>query len=289
MRNNTRRLPESAAPLLEQVRYEVIPTATIEDKVYAAVPRDVTVTVTASPVKGLDATLDLAERLARANYRVIPHVSARLVVDREHLKDIVDRLRDIGVEDVFVPAGDAQTPAGRYEGSLPLLADLTELGRPFPQLGITGYPESHPAIDDDVTVQAMWDKRAHATYIVSNLCFDPRAIATWLTRIRRRGVTMPVQLGIAGPVETTKLLSMATKIGVGESTRFLTNHVSWFMRLASPGGFSPERLLGQVTRAAEPAAGIAGLHVFTFNQVAETEQWRQALIARAGGRVAAAG
>ena len=70
-------------------------------------------------------------------------------------------------------------------------------------------------------------------------------------------------------------------IGVGESTRFLTNHVSWFMRLASPGGYSPEKLLRQVTTAtAGSDPNIAGLHVFTFNQVAETEQWRQALLAR---------
>ena len=78
---------------------------------------------------------------------------------------------------------------------------------------------------------------------------------------------------------------MATKIGVGESTRFLTSHASWFMRMASPGGYSPERLLRQLsaaTSAADP--NIAGLHVFTFNQVAETEAWRQALLARGAVR-----
>jgi methylenetetrahydrofolate reductase (NADPH) len=117
---------------------------------------------------------------------------------------------------------------------------------------------------------------------VSNLCFDAKLLVSWLARIRRRGVTLPVQLGLAGPVETTKLLSMAGKIGVGESTRFLTNHVSWFMRLASPGGYSPEKLLRQVTGATTGDQGVAGLHVFTFNQVAETERWRQSLLA--GGR-----
>jgi methylenetetrahydrofolate reductase (NADPH) len=267
--------------LLQRVRYEVIPTASVEDKVLASVPKDVTVTVTASPTKGLDTTLDLAVQLAGAGYRVVPHISARLVVDKAHLSDIVARLAAAGIDNVFVPAGDAAEPAGSYEGSLPLLADLTALGSPFGSVGITGYPETHPSIDDDITVQAMWDKRAHATYIVSNLCFDAKMIGTWLARVRKRGVTLPVYLGLAGPVETTKLLSMATKIGVGESTRFLTNHVSWFMRMASPGGYSPEKLLRQVsaaTSATDP--NIAGLHVFTFNQVAETEAWRQALLER---------
>ena len=36
-----------------------------------------------------------------------------------------------------------------------LLQDLKELGNPFPEVGITGYPESHPTISDDLTVQAI--------------------------------------------------------------------------------------------------------------------------------------
>jgi methylenetetrahydrofolate reductase (NADPH) len=279
-RRGSPNVPEPVRDLLRRARYEVIPTATIEDKVLACVPRDVTMTVTASPTRGLDTTLDLAERLARAGYRVVPHVSARLVVDKVHLSEIVDRVRAAGIVDVFVPAGDAEVPAGSYDGSLPLLADLTALGSPFRTVGITGYPESHPSIDDDITVQAMWDKRVHATNIVSNMCFDAKTIRAWLVRIRKRGVDLPVHLGLAGPVETTKLLSMAGKIGVGESTRFLTNHVSWFMRLAKPGGYSPERLLSQIATATSADANISGLHLFTFNQVAETEAWRQALISR---------
>src|SRR6266545_2783438 len=227
MRNNLRRSGSGVADLLGRVRYEVIPTDTIEDKVLASVPRDVTLTVTASPVKGLAATLDLAERFSGHGYRVVPHISARLVVDEVHLKDIVERMRAIGIDDVFVPAGDADPPAGRYDSALPVLAELTAIGRPFSQVGITGYPESHPAIDDDITVQAMWDKRTHGTYIVSNLCFDPAVLVTWIRRVRRRNVTLPIQVGLAGPVERTKLVAMAAKIGVGESAKFLTKHPSW--------------------------------------------------------------
>jgi len=268
----------AVARLLEAVRYEVIPTKTIEEKVVGAVPKDVTVTVTASPAKGIEATVDLAVSLAGHGFSVVPHVSARLVRDKGHLAEIVDRLRAAGIDDVFVPAGDADPPAGVYDASLPALVDLAALGDPFRRVGITGYPESHPAIDDDVTVQAMWDKRSHATYIVSNLCFDPATIASWVKRVRRRGVELPIQLGIAGPVERTKLLSMATKVGVGQSTKFLSDHAGWFARMFAPG-YTPERLLGKV---AGDVGGlqyaVAGLHVFTFNQVAETEAWRQTLL-----------
>jgi methylenetetrahydrofolate reductase (NADPH) len=270
--------------LLHSVRYEVLPAKATEDKVLAHVPRDVVVTVTASPVKGLEPTLDLATRLTAHGCRVVPHVPARLLRDDAHLKDVVDRLREAGVDDVFVPAGDADPPAGAYDGALPVLRRLSELGSPFGHVGITGYPESHPLIHDDITIQAMWDKQAHATYIVSNLCFDPRVLGDWVGRIRRRDITLPVHVGVAGPVQRAKLLSMAAKIGVGESTRFLTRHASWFLRFATPGGYSPERLLARSAGAlSSPSARVAGLHLFTFNQIAETERWRCAVLDRLGG------
>ena len=268
--------------LLSTVRYEVLPARATEDKVLAHVPRDVVVTVTASPVKGLEPTLDLTGRLAAHGYRVVPHVPARLLRDDVHLKEVVSRLREAGVDDVFVPAGDADPPAGSYDGALPVLRRLTELDDPFTHVGITGYPESHPLIHDDITIQAMWDKRAHATYIVSNLCFDPRVLGEWIARIRRRDVTLPVYLGVAGPVQRTKLLAMATKIGVGESTRFLTKHASWFLRFAAPGGYSPDTLLRRTEEALPASAAVAGLHLFTFNQIAETEAWRRSLLERLG-------
>ena len=31
-----------------------------------------------------------------------------------------------------------------------------------------------------------------------------------------------------------------------------------------------------------PGSGVTGLHLFTFNQVQQTEEWRRELLARAG-------
>ena len=211
----------SAAALLAQPRYEVFPSGSVEQAVADWVPPGMTVTVTASPARGLDATLDLTERLAARGYRVVPHLSARLVVDDAHLAAIVARLLACGVDDVFVPAGDADPPAGQFDSALSLLTRLTEMGRPFARVGITGYPESHPRIEDDITVQAMWDKRHHSSYIVSNLCFDPAVLRKWVARIRARGVTLPLYVGLAGPVDRARLLRMAARAGVAESTRFL--------------------------------------------------------------------
>jgi methylenetetrahydrofolate reductase (NADPH) len=273
------------APLLHHVRYEVLPTASAHDAVLEAVPQDVVVTITASPTKGLEPTLELAERLAAAGYHVVPHLSARLVRDAAHLGEIVARLTAISVDDVFVPAGDADAPAGEFNSALDVLERLAELGSPFPRVGITGYPETHPKIEDDITVQSMWDKRRHATYIVSNLCFDPSVLRQWIVRIRRRGVTLPLLVGLAGPVDRTKLIQMATKIGVADSARFVAGHSSAFVRLSTPGAYQPERLLDRVgSTLADPSSVVTGLHVFTFNQVRQAEEWRQRLLAELSAR-----
>ncbi len=281
MRN--KRTAATLVRLLEHARYEVLPTASTEDKVLAHVPRDLVVTVTASPSKGMEATLDLAERLAGHGYDVVPHLAARMVSGRAELTEVVERLRGKGVSRVFVPGGDAEA-VGDYPDALALLEDLKELGSPFSHVGITGYPESHPTIHDDLTVQSMWDKRRYATHIVSNLTFDPALVRDWVHRLRARGVTMPLLLGIPGPVERTKLLGMATKIGVGESTRFLAKNKGLFARLAAPGGFTGESFLEKCAPAlGEDGALVEGLHVFTFNQVAETEAWRTGLLEQLRG------
>ena len=269
------------ADMLTSARFEVLPTGSIEDRVLEHLPVGRTVTVTASPAKGIEATLDLTERLARQGYAAVPHLAARMVSGRSELEEICARMRAAGVRTVFVPGGDQDPPAGDYSSALDLLEDLTALGSPFPEVGITGYPESHPTISDDLTVQSMWDKRRHATHVVSNLSFDPAVIRVWLDRLRARGVMMPMLLGIPGPIDRAKLLTMATKIGVGDSTRFLAKHKGTFARLAAPGGFTGERFLEQCAPVlARPEALVTGLHVYTFNQVAETEAWRRSYLDR---------
>jgi methylenetetrahydrofolate reductase (NADPH) len=279
MRNRAR--AEVLESLLSRVRYEVLPTANVVDEVYAHLPAGSTVTVTASPAKGLEATLDIAERLAALGFDVVPHLAARMIDGEGHLAEITHRLRLAGVSQVFVPAGDADPAEGGYRSALEVLDDLAIAGTPFREVGITGYPESHPSINDDLTIQAMWDKRHHATQIVSNLTFDPDVLAVWIARVRARGVQLPILVGLPGPVERMKLLSMATKIGVGESARFLAKNGGLFARIATPGGYDPLRFLsGAAETLAMAEMNVAGLHLFTFNQVAATEAWRVAQLER---------
>ena len=268
------------AAFLRSPRYEVLPTEDVEGLVLAHVPREVTITVTASPRRGMDATIDLARRLAAHGYSVVPHVSARMVRDADHLRSILGAVEQMGSHNVFVVAGDAREPAGEYPDSVSLLDAMARDRRPA-EIGVTGYPESHSFIDDDLTIQAMWDKRRVATYIVSNLCFNPGTVKRWIGRVRRRKVDLPIFIGMAGVTDPAKLLRVSTRIGIADSARFLRGHSSWLMRMVRPGGYEPGRFLNSLLPdIAAPERRVAGLHVFTFNELEPTERWRQAMLAR---------
>ena len=269
------------AEFLRAPRYEVLPTDDVEERVLAAVPREVTITVTASPRRGIDATIGLAERLAAHGYQVVPHVSARLIKDERHLREVLDRVAAIGRNEIFVVAGDAKEPAGEFPDSVSLLTALSREPHGLREIGVTGYPERHSFIEDDLTIQAMWDKRRIATYIVSNLCFDPRVVKKWVARVRRRGVQLPIYIGLAGVADPAKLLRISTRIGVVDSARFLRGHTNWFMRMIQPGGYDPGRFTaGLLPDLAASERKVAGLHVFTFNEIEPTERWRQETLAR---------
>ncbi|HEY4889842.1 MAG TPA: methylenetetrahydrofolate reductase [Candidatus Dormibacteraeota bacterium] len=267
---------------LRAPRYEVLPTEDVEGLVVTHVPHEVTITITASPRRGMEATINLAERLSRQGYTVVPHLSARLIRDAMHLDEILASLKEIRVDDVFVIAGDAREPAGQFPDSVSLLEAMMRAGHGLRDIGVSGYPESHSFIDDDMTIQAMWDKRRIATYIVSNLCFDPRVIKKWVGRVRRRKVELPIHVGMAGVADPAKLLRVSTRIGIVDSARFLRGHSNWFLRTLQPGGYNPERFVSALLPdIAAPERKVAGLHVFTFNEIEPTERWRQQMLARA--------
>ena len=275
---------EALAELLRRPRYEVFPLPGIEDELVQHVPIDVKVTVTSSPRRGLEATLRLAEEVARRGFAVVPHVAARLVADEGHLSEIVERLAKIDVREIFVIAGDAQSPAGKFAGAYDLLAAISQLEHQLDQIGISGYPESHPFISDETTIQTMFDKAPHASYIVSQLCLDPGVIAWWIGAVRERGVALPIYVGVPGVAPRRKLLRISTKIGVGDSARYLRKQGGVLARLLLRGSVGP----GYLVEGLSPElARIAGFHVYTFNELRETERWRQEALERLSRSAAA--
>jgi methylenetetrahydrofolate reductase (NADPH) len=269
----------SVSELLRSSRFELLPLDGIYDQVVEHLGTDTKVTVTASPRKGLEATLELSERLSAAGYPVVPHLSARLVRDRVHLEEVLARLGRAGITELFVPAGDATEP-GEFQGAADLLEAMGEARTQFQRIGITGYPESHHLISDDETIRAMFVKAEMATDIVSQLCFDPATIGWWIGAVRARGVRLPIWIGLPGCVDNAKLVRISMKIGVAESARYVRHQRGVLSRVLMRQ-FKPTRLLDELAQiVSEPDAGVAGFHLYTFNEVGRTERWRQRAIAR---------
>jgi methylenetetrahydrofolate reductase (NADPH) len=266
---------------LRGVSYEVLPLRGTEERVVAHVPRAVPVTVTVTERKGLDPTLDLAERLVSHGYNAAPHLAARLIRDRWHLYDVVARLRSSGVSSVFVIAGDAAEPVGSFRDAPTLLEAMHADGHHFTQVGIGGYPEGHAQIPNELLELSLQRKVAHATHVTTQLCFNPSTTTKWAQRILASGVTLPIQVGLPGAVTRQRLLRITANIGLGPSARFLKKQSSAMWRFFLPRGYEPDQLIRRLAPALrQPSLNIDGFHLFTFNEIERTEAWRQDLLGR---------
>lgn len=268
------------ARVLRAPTFELIPLRSAMDQA-TLLPPGATVSVTASPAKGMEATVALCEQLQVAGLRAVPHVSARMIRDRAHLVDLIAWLDGAGVDRAFVVGGDAKEP-GAYPDGLSLLREMAEIGHPLAEIGIPGYPQGHPFIADRPLLEALRAKAAFATYMTTQLCFDPVAIDRWIVARRAEGIALPVHLGVPGVAEPQKLLAIAARIGVADTHRFLVKNVRFVTRLVRSGGFyRPDGLLeGVAPSLADPSAGISGLHLYTFNAVEASEQWRRTYVER---------
>ena len=92
--------------LLTDMSFELIPLKNVQEQM-AYLPNGARVSVTCSPTKRVDDTLDLCSVLADAGHHPIPHIAARMVEGEDHLDQIVTRLSDQGIRTVFTIGGDA--------------------------------------------------------------------------------------------------------------------------------------------------------------------------------------
>jgi methylenetetrahydrofolate reductase (NADPH) len=280
---NEATVTEALASALAHPRFEVVPIRGVEEEA-ALLPRGATVTVTCSPTRGIEHTLLVAERLVAYDLHVVPHISARLVRDRAHLQDIVGFLAALDVREVFVVGGDAREPVGAFAGADELLPHLAELAPNLTEIGIAAYPERHPLIDDVTLEHALLEKQPYATYMVTQICFDAGTILRWLEHIRRIGMTLPVYIGLPGAIDPKQLLRISMKIGVGDSMRFLSKHSGLAFGLFRKSETHVDAVIEGIGPAwTDPDYNIVGLHLNTFNQVANTETWRQDLLRRQEG------
>ncbi|HEY7283560.1 MAG TPA: methylenetetrahydrofolate reductase [Actinomycetota bacterium] len=271
------------AAALSACHFEVIPLKDTFERV-AVLPAGSIVTVTASAARGIEPTMELAVRLSAAGYVAVPHLAARSIRDRAHLLDLVVRLEEADVHRAFVVGGDAGEP-GEFPDGLSMLRAMDEMGHHFQEVGVPAYPQGHPLIDTEVLRQALLAKQGIASYMTTQLCFDPGAIDGWLRAARADGVRLPLVLGLPGPADMARVVRIAARIGVAASSRYLRKNRGLLGAVLRRKAFRPDRLLHQLRGTIEDSvAGVRGLHVYTFNQVREAAEWRLREQAHAASR-----
>lgn len=229
----------------------------------------------------LGAKVRCAAALRASGFRPVPHIGARHLQSAAALDDLLARLAgEAQVDRALLIGGDAAAAAGPFDSSLAVLASGLLAKHGFRTAGFAGYPEGHPHIAEPVLNRALADKLALAAqqgiepYVVTQFCFEPAAVVSWLGALRRKGIAAPVRIGLAGPANVATLVRFAIRCGVTNSIRALTGRADRFLRLVSDS--APDALVRGLGEAA-PLEGIAGLHFFPFGGVAKTARWANAL------------
>ena len=197
-----------------------------------------------------------ATELAKSGFNPVPHFSARSIKSLAELKDYVSRCKDGGVKQALVIGGSAQ-PIGDFHCSLQLLE--TGLFEGF-KIGIAGHPNGSPDISDSDLEKAMIDKRPYANYIITQWLLETDPIIKFISK-----QTLPVHVGITGPLKITSLLKFANIVGAKNSLNFLKSNATKAFDLLKPK--DPNDIIEKLKDVTE------NFHIYTFGGLEETNKW----------------
>jgi len=212
--------------------------------------------VTMLPGGDYKETSEQAAKLVKKGFNPIPHFPARSIENDAQLKDFVNRCKNEGVKQALV-IGGSRDPIGKFDSSIQLL----ETGYfEKMKIGIAGHPEGSPDISDSKLEEAMKDKKPYADYIVTQWLLDPELIVDFISK-----QTVPVHVGITGPLKITSLIKFANIVGAKNSINFLKSNFSKALDLLKPK--DPNDLIGKVKSHTD------FFHIYTFGGLKETNKW----------------
>ena len=222
----------------------------------AHLPNIKDVYITMLPGEDFRNVVNKAKELFQMGYNPVPHFPARSIKNLGILKDYVMRCKDGGVKQALVIGGSAQ-PVGDFHCSLQLLE--TGLFEGF-RIGIAGHHDGSPDISDSDLEKAMREKKPYADYIVTQWLMESDPIIKFVSK-----QTLPVHVGITGPLKISSLLKFANIVGAKNSINFLKSNVTKAVDLLKPR--DPNDLIEKLKDSTE------NFHIYTFGGLKETNKW----------------
>jgi methylenetetrahydrofolate reductase (NADPH) len=128
------------------------------------------------------------------------------------------------------------------------------------KIGIAGHPEGSPDISDSNLEKAMKDKKPYADYIVTQWLLEPQPIIDFISK-----QSIPVHVGVTGPMKITSLIKFANIVGAKNSINFLKSNFSRAIDLLKPK--DPNDLIEKVKNFSK------NFHIYTFGGLKETNKW----------------
>jgi methylenetetrahydrofolate reductase (NADPH) len=272
-------------PIADALRSASIETtarpASIDEVIATPLAPETSVYITALPSDQPEAVVTAAARLHRAGLNPVPHLGARYFIGGRELEEVLRRLTgEAAVNQVLVIAGDLDHARGPFSSSLSLLrAEMLEkFGIRY--VGISGYPEGHPRISNNVVREALaakidWLRNAKLSpYVVTQFCFSPDPIRSWLSSFFGQFPDVPVHVGLAGPASVPTLLKYGLSCGVGTSLRALRRNINVGRLIIDA---TPREILRAIARDQSLSERIAKFHFFTFGGIRRTAKWLREL------------
>ena len=222
----------------------------------STLPKVKDVYITMLPGNDFKEVANKATELVKSGFNPVPHFPARSIKNLEQLKEYVKICKDGGVKQALVIGGSAQ-PIGDFHCSLQLLE--TGLFEGF-KIGIAGHPDGSPDISDQDLEKAMIDKKPYADYIVTQWLLDAKTIAEFISK-----QTLPVHVGITGPLKISSLLKFASIVGAKNSINFLKSNATKAIDLLKPR--DPNSMIEELRENTD------SFHIYTFGGLKETNKW----------------
>ena len=201
-------------------------------------------------------TAQQAINLVEKGFNPIPHFPARSIASEVQLKEYVKMCKDGGVKQALV-IGGGREPVGKFDSSFQLL----ETGYfEKMKIGIAGHPEGSPDISDEVLEKAMIDKKPYADYIVTQWLMQSEPIIEFISK-----QSVPVHVGITGPMKISSLIKFANIVGAKNSINFIKSNFSRAIDLLKPK--DPNDLVDKIKDHTQH------FHIYTFGGLRETNNW----------------
>ncbi|MGO3153410.1 MAG: methylenetetrahydrofolate reductase [Galactobacter sp.] len=247
------------------------------------IPQGTRVNVTFLGNEDLQMRVAASAEVKRLGFVPVPHLSARRLHDEDELATFLDELAKVdAAEHVFSVGGDPAEPLGPFPDALTVIKSGALQKAGVKSVAISGYPEGHPDIAENVLWEHLEAKSAalaeaglDAT-ILTQFSFDADAVLAWIAEVRRRGITAPIRVGIPGPAGIKRLLGYAKRFGVGSSAGIVKKYGFSLTHLIGSAG--PDKFVADLAAglAQLPNAGEVGVHLYTFGGLKASAQWASA-------------